>query len=258
MRIFPQILSLFVMLCMLAGCDQREMLEKIAPKAEVDIVKALFARLAAKDLASVEKQLEPGLQTPATHAALEKMVVIFPSEQPRRINVVGFHASNINGVQTYNITLEYEYAKSWLVNNAVLQRKDGHVVVLGLHATPMKLSMEEAGRISFSGKSPGQYFFLALVVTIPLFILYALFRCVRTPGVRNKWAWILFIVVGFVQFSLNWAEGTFMVTPVALSLLGAGFARSGPYAPWILTVSIPVGAMVFLLMRRSWLARAGT
>ncbi len=33
-------------------------------------------------------------------------------------------------------------------------------------------------------------------------------------------------------------------------LFSAGFSKSGFYGPWIFTISVPIGALVFILMRR--------
>ena len=62
--------------------------------------------------------------------------------------------------------------------------------------------------------------------------------------------WYLVIVVGLVQFQLNWTTGALGVVPLSLLLLGIGFARAGPYAPVLLSVALPVGAIAFLLKRR--------
>jgi hypothetical protein len=43
--------------------------------------------------------------------------------------------------------------------------------------------------------------------------------------------------------------------PITIRILSAGFAAAGPYAPWIVSVSLPVGAIVFLALRRRLEAR---
>lgn len=84
-----------------------------------------------------------------------------------------------------------------------------------------------------------------------MLILVALIVCIRSR-IRRKWLWIIFILLGFVQFRFDWSSGQFNVQPASLMLFGASFMRLGPYAPWILGFAIPVGAITFLLLRR-WL-----
>jgi hypothetical protein len=45
------------------------------------------------------------------------------------------------------------------------------------------------------------------------------------------------------QWSLNWTTGGMGSNPFNLQLLGAGITRVSPYSPWILVVSLPIGAL---------------
>jgi hypothetical protein len=56
---------------------------------------------------------------------------------------------------------------------------------------------------------------------------------------------------GLFQVSLNWANGAIAVQPLSFMLLGASFMQANPYAPYVFALTVPVGALAFLLMRRS-------
>lgn len=45
-------------------------------------------------------------------------------------------------------------------------------------------------------------------------------------------------------------SGHFDGQPISFVLFGASCFRPSPYAPWILGFAIPIGAMLFLLLRR--------
>jgi hypothetical protein len=115
----------------------------------------------------------------------------------------------------------------------------------------MAQSLQEYNRFALVGKNAIHYIVLSLVVAVPLFIVYALVLCLKTPIARRKWLWMLFIALGFSRLSFNWTDGAYKIQPISFSLLGAGFLKAGPYAPWIFTVAVPVGAIVFLVKRRS-------
>ena len=87
-----------------------------------------------------------------------------------------------------------------------------------------------------------------------LITLYALVLCVKTKPLKRKWLWILFILVGFGQFVINWSTGEFQIAPLALQLFSAS-ALASPYGPWIIAVSLPIGAALFIDRRRKLLAR---
>lgn len=239
----------------LAGCDQQAMFEKLVPKDEAAIARQLLSQVAAKDFANVEKQLDPRVQGPSVRGGLEQMAALFPAEEPKAVTLVGSHTSTVNDLTTYNLTFEYEYADAWVLASVALQRRDGRLTVLGLHAEPEKQSLKEANRFTFAGKGPLHYIVFALVIAIPLFIVYALVVCIRAPNVKRKWLWLVFVALGFVEFSLNWTTGGYAIGPARFLLLGAGFYRAAPYAPFVFDVAIPLGAILFVAKRRSLAAR---
>ena len=146
MRVYQRIFLLLSLLTVLVGCDQQAMFEKFVPKEEAAVAKQLLSRLAAKDYATIEGQLDPSVQVPSVRSELEQVAAIFPAEEPKSVSTVGSNTSTVNGLTTYSLTFEHQYSNTWLLTNVVLQRRDGHITVLGLHAHSMKQSLEEANR----------------------------------------------------------------------------------------------------------------
>jgi len=248
--LLPLILAL---VAQLTACDQEAMFDKFVPKEEAALAKRAIAQLAARDYASVEAQLNATLRTPDVRSKLEEMAKQLPSGEPKSIRTVGAHTHTTNSVIRYDLTFEYEYADAWLVANAVLERRDGQVTFQGLHFTPRTHSLLSENEFSFHGKGLLHYVVFALAIAVPLFIIYALVVCARTKMAKRKWLWLLFIAIGLVQFQFNWTTGAWAVQPLSFALLGAGFAKSGPVAPYIFTVAIPLGAILFLARRRTFL-----
>jgi hypothetical protein len=236
---------------LLAGCDQEAMFEKFVPKEESALARELIAKLAVKDFAAVESRLDAKLRTPDVREKLEQMARALPAGEPKSVRTVGTNTSASSAATTYNLTYEYEYPEAWVVANAVLERRDGQVTLQGIHFLPSKQSLASTNRFTFEGKGFAHYVVFALAIAIPLFIVYALVVCARTKFPKRKWLWLLFVAVGFVQFQFNWTNGAWGVQPVSFALLGAGFAKTGPVAPYIFTLAFPLGAIIFLAMRRS-------
>jgi len=251
MRHLRSILCLFWFFALLSGCDQQAMFEKFIPKEESAIAKKIVSQLAAKDYEAVEKQLDPSIKNASVLGALEQIAAMFPVDEPKSINTVGAYSSTVNGVTSYNLTFEYEFSKAWLLANVVLQRHGDEVTVLGLHVNPMQQSLKELNQFTFVGKGLLNYIVFALAIAIPLFIVFTLVLCFRTPIAKRKWLWLLFVALGFVQFSLNWTDGGYSIQPLSFALLGAGFFKAGPYAPVIFNIAFPLGAIIFLFKRRS-------
>jgi hypothetical protein len=84
-----------------------------------------------------------------------------------------------------------------------------------------------------------------------LFCLYAFVLCLRTPIARYKWLWVLFTLVGVTTLRFDWSSGHFAFVPLSAQFLFGVSATATPYGPWVLSVSIPLGAIWFLAKRRS-------
>lgn len=136
-----------------------------------------------------------------------------------------------------------------MLNVATLE-KPGASKIVGLHVYPRPTSLEEQNRFRFAGRATLQYVILALAVLFPLLTLYALVLCVRTRLPGRKWPWVLFILLGVGKFAVNWTTGVWAVTPLAVQVFSAS-AAAPLYGPWTVAVSLPVGAIVFLLRRKS-------
>jgi hypothetical protein len=251
MRVLRPLLVLSGLFVTLAGCDQQAAFEKFIPREESALAKQVLAHLAAKDYGAIEKQLDPSVITPSVHAALEQMAAMFPPEQAKRVTTVGANTMAVDQITTYNLTFEHEFSQAWLLSNVLLRKRGTHVTVLGLHVSPMTQSLEAQNRFTFAGKGVLHHVVFALAMTIPIFIVFTLVLCARTRIARRKWLWLIFVALGVVQLSLSWTDGSYAVQPLRVVLLGSGFVRSGPYAPVIFNISFPLGAVVFLVKRRS-------
>jgi hypothetical protein len=113
-------------------------------------------------------------------------------------------------------------------------------------------SLEAIHAFTFEGKGWRHYLVLALAITVPIFILAMLVVCIRTKVPKRKWLWILFILVGAGTMTLNWTTGEIATNEFSVELLGASYQRASAFAPLMLSVSFPFGAVWFLWRRRQW------
>nr|MDP9126725.1 hypothetical protein [Pseudomonadota bacterium] len=145
---------------------------------------------------------------------------------------------------------EYEFPKKWVAGTVMLLEKDKVETIGGISAYALPDSLENLNKFRLSGKPMTSYVMLALTCIVPVFVLYVLVLCAKTPIPKRKWLWVLFVLLGFVTFQLNWTDGSLRVVPLSFQLFAAGVSSPGPYSPTILSLSIPLGAIVFLLRRK--------
>ncbi len=136
-----------------------------------------------------------------------------------------------------------------------MQESGGTRSIVGFNVTPEAQSLESQNRFTLSNKSALQYTVLALAPLAALLTLYALVVCIRTRLAGRKWPWVLFILFGFGNLSVNWNTGQWGLTPLALQLFSAS-ASAQIYSPWNIAVSLPIGAICFLLLRQKLRAQS--
>lgn len=246
--IYRLLISLFFI--SIAGCSKDEMIQKFAPTEDQALAKNYFSLLKNRQFEDITKAIDPSLQDPTLKDALSKMADLIPVEEPINIKLIGAQQHHSADQDSINLTYEYAYASQWLIMNITLKQQNNLTNIIGLKVVPQTISIEEKFKFSLAEKSALQYLILALAIIAPLLVLTALVICIRMKLRGRKWPWIVFILFGFGQLSVNWSSGDFAFSVLALQTLSAS-AFAAPYGPWIITVSLPLGAICFLAFRKN-------
>jgi hypothetical protein len=236
-----------LLLAVLSGCNQATLIKKITPPEDEAIARRYVDYLRQNRLDQIEQDLDPGLKDSNTHGTFASMAAMFPAQEPVSTKVVGFR-SFFGNVRSTEITLEYEFPQRWLLAEVVTQKGGGVTTIVGFHVTPIADSLENLNRFTLEDKGATQYGVLSLAVLAPLFSLYVFVLCIKTRMGKRKWLWLIFIFVGVGKLFVNWTSGQVFFTPLAIQLPPAG-ASAQLYGPWIVYASLPLGAIIFLIMR---------
>lgn len=240
-------LSTFCLL--LLGCNQAALMKRFASPEDEANAKKYIDLLQQRRFEQIERELDPSLVDSNTQDTLARMAAMIPAEGPKSIKVVGAHVFRGPDVSRTNITLEYEFPSKWVLAELTTQKKEGSSTLVGFHVTPIADSLENLNKFNLVGKGKVQYFVLILAILSTLFSLYALVLCIRTKNVKNKWLWVIFVLVGVGKLTVNWTTGEWGFQTLAFQI-SCGIASAQLYGPWMVAVSLPLGAIVFLLRRQ--------
>ena len=134
--------------------------------------------------------------------------------------------------------------------DVLIKRTGGASTILAFRATTIADSLEHLNRFSLVGKSALQYGVLGLALVAPIFSFYVLVLCLRTKNLNRRWLWAIFILVGVGKLGVNWTTGALTFTPLAVQVpCGGATTTIGAYGPWVVTVNLPLGAILFLRKR---------
>ena len=233
----------------LAACD----LEKLAAKDDVDFAKHYISLFQARDFDAIEAGLDPKLKDGALRTNLESIADYFPAEAPTKIELILFNSKSslTGGPVTQSFRFLYHFPKQPIYMEIVFEKRGESRVVMGVHVLPPPQG--QTGLLSLSDLTPVKILFLTLAIANPLFILVVLGLCITTKTLKRKWLWAIFILIGFIGVTLDWSSGEITIQPLSFMVFGAAM-NGGEGAS--LSLSVPLGAILFLVHRRRWRRQA--
>jgi hypothetical protein len=242
-------------LSILMGCSQEQLLQKFSSPEDQATARSYIDRLRARNFDEIEKALDPSVRTPNIREILVKMASLIPNQEPTSVKVVGAQSFSATDAKTVNTTFEYSFGDKWLLASVAVRETQGVRTIVGLNVNPITQSLEAQNRFTLIGKSAVQYSVFIAAIAAVLFSIYSLVVCIRTKFPRRKWLWVLFIVVGFGKLAVNWTTGEWGIAPLSVQLFSAS-AVAPFYGPWTIAVSLPLGALLFLVLKKPGLERA--
>lgn len=247
---------LLFVLVTLSGCfDHKALLKKLVPLEQDRQAKSFLESVRDGRIQEARQMLHSSIDQADTSKGLETLRALFTQSKWVEAENIGYVKNWSNGMgQQSQTTIRLDYQiqleKHWLAGTIVLLDEPTSRKIISARFNPITASLETINALTLSGKGPFHYLILPLAALVPIFCLITLVLCIRTR-LRRKWLWILFIVLPVGKLSLNWSTGELGYQLLAFQLFGASLMKSGLYAPWLMGVSFPLGAVIFLLNRKS-------
>lgn len=233
----------------LCGCDQKKLMESLVPKEDISVAQQYMEFLRTHNFQAIKNDLDPSLlNDPSLDEDMAHTASFLPEDEPLSSKVVGFHVQKSAEGTDRHVTLEYHFPDRRILANVATRTSPSGLAVIGLEVNVLPDSLENIHRFTFSNKPPVCYAVLPFLLLIPLLIFYTLVKCILDKP-RRRWLWVLFIIFGIGSLSVNWTTTEPSFDLLSFQLFGAG-VFSELYGPWVFSVSLPVGAVVYLLYRR--------
>lgn len=237
-------------LLILAGCSASQWNEKLSTPQERALALRTITSLRHGDIDALKPDMDPQLFA-QTLAIRDKIKATLPQNGDPMLVTVNANTFTADGIATSTKAFNYELGadSKWALMQILLRQSGNKITIIGWHATPTSSQPTGAGDFNFHQKGAINYFWILAMIGSTATILTAAVQAFRSKGIRYRWLWIVGSLLGLVQFSLNWSTGAWGVRPVAFSILGSAFMKPSPFDAWILSFSLPIVAIVFLLRR---------
>jgi hypothetical protein len=242
-------LGCLLVLFLLCGCSQEDLLQKFSSPADQATAKDYINKLQAHDFDEIEKAADDSIRSSSLHETLVNMAGLLPAGDPTSTKLVGARRLDTPDATIVNTTFEYNFGGKWFLINVAEKAKGSVKTIVGFHVSPETQPLELQNRFTLYERSLAAYTVLALAISAMLLTFYALVACVRTRMPGRKWLWILFIIIGIGKFSFNWTTGHWDISPLFVQLFSAS-AFAPLNGPWTISASVPLGAILFLVRRK--------
>ena len=146
----------------------------------------------------------------------------------------------------YGYTLGYQFNidGKWFLAKVTVGDFDNQKLVYGWQLSSLQNSLQKINAFTFFEKPEINFIIFSIGIILILFVLYTVFLWLDVK-VKNRWWWLLFILCGVGQLKFNWTSGQFIFHILGFSIPPVSYFRMGIISPYILVLTIPIGAIIF-------------
>ncbi len=237
---------LSVLLFCLAACSQQGWTDRLASPDEQHLAIETMQELRDGDIDGIAKRAEPQLKPDLPRAAAAVRPILARVQGPFEIKTVNV-VEQSGGPVTKAFTLQAGSGSTWALAEIVLRGRPGSLQVAGFHAWPGTSDLSKVNDFAVSKWGVLGFTWFLLMFASVATCLIGVVLIWRGRWLKRRWLWTLGSLLGFASFGLNWSTGTWTMSFVNVSLLGATATRALPFGPWILTFGIPVIAIIVIV-----------
>ncbi|WP_409414548.1 hypothetical protein [Altererythrobacter sp. MF3-039] len=239
----------------MTACSQSDWNERLSTPEDRSFALVVISTLRTGEIEGIERQIDAELYDQTLDMQDEARAALPKSGEPELVTVSSFSSTSADGVVSTK-TLNYELGTNdnWAIIQIQMQDTDAGPLLIGWHVTPFDRRPTTANDFGFEGKGLLEYVWIVAMVLSTGTIIFAAVLAIRSKGIRHRWLWIIGCLIGFGKFQLNWSTAEWGFQPISFSILGSAALKPSPFDPWVMSFSLPIIALVFLVLRGRLLA----
>jgi hypothetical protein len=246
-----RLLILVLCLPLLAACAKG-----ITPQQDAEL-RAVYEKMRVNDLGGIESQFAPERRQPTLHQGLQFMQGMIPPDKPAVHLLKGLVLDEKGGAIEYGGLYEYDYASTAVLAQIDMRQDNaGHKAITAVHLQQAPAGISHAFDFNLSGKKYYQYIFLFLMALSPAFGVWGLAALYFARDLKWRFFWILAMLLGFMDLKMDWRTGDIVLNVAYVHPFWIFASKFGPLSPWMLSTSLPVASIAFLLgyrrLERPW------
>lgn len=216
------------------------------PDREDEFAREFIDTLREGNYLEAERRLSPDLSGSEALGKLKIIAGLIDQTDLVATEIISSNLMKSDRGKRNALSYQLLFPETFMIVNVAVDRINDRLLISGINIEPIPRPIQEINAFTISDKPFANFIILACSVFIPFLIIFTLFICVRSEA-THKWLWMIFILFGFCRLQLNWTTNEIEFNLFSIHLFGAAFFRPGLYGPWHFSLSIPLGAKVFLV-----------
>jgi hypothetical protein len=231
----------------ISGCDPITLIKNELPKESDAFSRNFIEDLRSGDIDSAHERLAEDFKDEEVFRQLKVLSEQLSASELLELNLIIY--SRVKGMINKNersqFTYEFVFEEGWGVANVVVDFLEDTRVITGIYFEPLDRPLAEINQFSLKGKDYNHYIMFAFAILVPLFVLCTIIHCIRSFK-RHSTLWVLFMLLGIGNASINWTSGATSMNIISMSTLWAPGIRDGASGAWYISFAVPIGSIVYL------------
>ncbi len=245
MRIFIAAITLLA----LTSCIQQKIDTSQVPDDSSNFYQLRLDELRTEEYNKLLPYLHPNAIEKPTAQTLQQVASKLPQGGLFSAELIGFQTEKKINYTNIHLTYEYQFAAGWAVIEMVLHKYDHGVYIASIQVTPTIdsqriLNAPENSKITF------QKLLVVFAMLCSLFIMLSACLSIYHSPVKKKWLVLPVALIGISSTSLNWTTDHMEFTLFSITIIGTGVTSASEFSPFILFFTIPVGALIYWIIRK--------
>jgi hypothetical protein len=233
----------------ISACSPSSVIENSLNPQERTVIRGAVNDIARGDAVSLTRKV-PRQLAPRIGAATEPMHDILP-KPPLEVSLVNANWTSAGGARRLDALYEVHGQSGWALVEARTQTFESKTQLTGIYVQPVPDEPRKLNAFNLKSAAAPQFGILMSMAVAIAVTIAALFRIWRSGRFRRRWLWTIGALFGVTILRLNWSTGQLQFFPLQVQLFSASAIKTPIFAPWVLSVSIPLVAIIALLRRRS-------
>ena len=239
-----RVLLLGAVLASLFACSPTDFLASIASPRQDTRARHYIAQLASGQQDSIIAHSRKITDTTSLLRGFAQIDSVFQRRQLDSMQLIGANKWSLNGHE--NLTLSYEAKRGtdWIgITFATFDSADVWFVT-GVHAEVLPGEMVALNAFTLANRPIQSYVLLVAAAICTLGSLGTALFLASRRAFPKRWRWVISALIGVAAIDLNWTTGATRIRVFTVQLFSASIVRPNAFAPWVLSISLPLGAIL--------------